>query len=104
MNATTQITGRDVFIEEQAFVLAIGHIQSLPRQQQSWSNMNDMCKIVRARFYPGNIAVHIAEFYRRTGVLIDLFSDDEDDTIDREWKDDLQGTVSVLIKQMKSDS
>jgi hypothetical protein len=93
-----QITGRDDLIEPQAFVLAIGYIQSLPPGQQSWSNMNDMCKIARAKFSSDSIAVHIADFYRRTGVLIDLFPDDEDDTINQEWKDDLDGTVSILVK------
>jgi hypothetical protein len=101
---TTQITGRDVYIESEAFVLAIGYIQSLPRKQQSWSNMNDMCRILRAKFYPGNVIIHIVEFYRRTGFLINLCPDDEDDNIDDEWRAPLDESVRSLIKQMTSES
>jgi len=75
--AKTSITGRDAYIESQAFVLAIGHIQSLPREQQARSDMNDMCKIARIRFYPGSLAVHAVNFYRLTGTLVDFFPDDD---------------------------
>ena len=94
------VTGRDDYIQSEAFVLAIGYIQRLPRRRQTWSNMNDMCKITRARFDPGNIGVYVAEFYRMTGFLIDLFPDDEDDTIDHEWKTQLDETVRNLVRDM----
>jgi hypothetical protein len=39
--STQSITGRDDYIMSQALVIAIGHIQRLPQEQQAWSNMVD---------------------------------------------------------------
>jgi hypothetical protein len=102
VNTTINITRRDDYIESQALVLAIGYIQSLPRKQQQWSNMNDMCKIARAKFYPTAIADHVATLYFSTSALITLFPDDEDDTIDLDWKADFDRIVSNMIEQRES--
>jgi hypothetical protein len=103
MNMRTQITGRDVYIESEALVLAIGYIQSLPIERQSWSNTNDMCRILRAKFYPGTVALHMVHLFFSAGITVDLFPDNEDKTVDPDWKTELYEIFGRLIKQMHAE-
>lgn len=41
------VTGRDGYIIANALMYAISTIQNLPEDKQEWSDMNDMCKLVK---------------------------------------------------------
>lgn len=72
------ITGRDGYIVPQAMLYGIGYIQSLPPERQEWSNMLDMCLIVRAQKSPFTIT-HILNLERFHGFRINLWPEDEED-------------------------
>lgn len=46
--APASVTGRDGYIIGKALVYAIAQIQSLPARRQEFSDMCDMCALVRA--------------------------------------------------------
>ena len=48
----TSVTGRDGYIRLQALLYAVARIQTLPEDQQEYSNMVDMCAIARAMNSP----------------------------------------------------
>ncbi|MFG1399900.1 hypothetical protein [Roseixanthobacter pseudopolyaromaticivorans] len=66
------ITGRDGFIEGQAFVYAIACIQGLPPKKQERSNMADMARIVRATTSPEELALLVYGVEIHTGRRLDL--------------------------------
>lgn len=79
----TSITGRDGFIVPQAVLYGIGYIQSLPRTRQEWSNMLDMCKIVRSWDTPFTIP-HMLNLEQFHGFKIDLWPEDDADLSESE--------------------
>ncbi|MES0042362.1 hypothetical protein [Mesorhizobium sp. M0091] len=47
MMPENSVTGRDGYIIANALMYAICTIQNLPEDRQEWSDMNDMCKLVK---------------------------------------------------------
>lgn len=74
----TSITGRDGYIVPQGLLYAIGYIQSLPMERQEWSNMWNMCMIVRAHSSPFTIGL-ILDLERFHGFKVDLWPEDDED-------------------------
>lgn len=77
------ITGRDSYITTQAMLYALGYIQSLPDERQEWSNMLDMCMIVRAQRSPLTI-MHILNLERFHGFKINLWPEEDEDLSEAE--------------------
>jgi hypothetical protein len=66
-----EITGRDTYIIAKALIYAITYIQSLPERRQEWSDMADMCGIVKA--LPNDALSNLKTgVFRHTGTPIDL--------------------------------
>lgn len=89
--ASTSITGRDGYIVPQAMLYAIGYIQSLPDERQEWSNMQNMCMIVRAQQSAFTIS-HILNLERFHGFKIDLWPEGDEalSKADKERRDEFR--------------
>ena len=96
----TSITGRDGFIVPQAMLYAIGYIQSLPDERQEWSNMLDMCMIVRAQQSPFMIS-HIINLEVFHGFKIDLWPEGDEhlSLADRRKRDEFRAAYEAQRKQ-----
>lgn len=69
---SVSVTGRDGYILGAALVYAIAQIQRLPPEQQAWSDVCDMCRLLRT------LSVHpsiVSEVQEKLGVEIDLDAD-----------------------------
>ncbi|MBS7737916.1 MULTISPECIES: hypothetical protein [unclassified Chelatococcus] len=66
------VTGRDGYIQAQALLYGITQIQSLPRQRQEYSDMVDMCRILRALVPPETLPSYAYSVEMHTGKQIDL--------------------------------
>lgn len=84
----TSITGRDGYIQTKALVYAIGQIQSLPDHKQEWSDMYDMCQLLRAHLGPAELASYAVGVEWHTGNPVNLFPEDGEDLSakDKEFK------------------
>jgi len=76
MNAN--ITSRDGYIEGQALLYAIAHIQSLPERKQEFSNMCDMCAIARERIHPDALLMNANSVFVHTGLKVDIWPEADD--------------------------
>jgi hypothetical protein len=66
------IAGRDGHIVQRALLYSIAYIQSLPPEGQEWSEMADMCAIVRAND-ASTMGAHAADVCAHTGVAVELW-------------------------------
>ena len=96
----TSITRRDGFIVPQAMLYAIGYIQSLPAERQEWSNMLDMCMIVRAQQSPFTIT-HIINLEVFHGFKIELWPEGDEDlsAIEKQARDEFRKAYEEQRKQ-----
>jgi hypothetical protein len=78
----------------------IGYIQSLPIERQEWSNMLDMCMIVRAQQSPFTIS-HIISLEQFHGFKIDLWPEDDEDlsSAEKAMRDEFRNAYEKQRKQ-----
>lgn len=76
-NAT--VTTRAGYVSAKALVYAIGQIQSLPDHRQEWSDMYDMCEILRACHGARMLAHVVTSVENHTGNPVDIFPGEYDD-------------------------
>lgn len=77
----TSITGRDGFIVNKALLYAIAHIQSLPEERQEWSDMRDMCAILKAYDSPFTLPT-LMNVEHHTGLVPNLWPEADEDLSD----------------------
>lgn len=98
----TSITGRDGYIVNQALLYAIAHIQSLPPEKQEWSNMRDMCAIVRAHgsFFTLNQSWSVEH---HTGIIPNLWPEPEEELTneDRAAREEFETNRRNLVEMMQ---
>lgn len=75
---STNVTGRDDYLANQAIIYAIAYIQNLPKDQQERSNMMDMCAIART-LPPTALALLVAQTQLHTGTIIDIWPGEDAD-------------------------
>ncbi|TCK31225.1 hypothetical protein EV667_1331 [Ancylobacter aquaticus] len=68
----TEISGRDWFVEGKALTYAIAYIQSLPKERQEWSDMQDMIRILRAKVSPETLALMAYDVEIHAGRRVNL--------------------------------
>jgi len=73
-NPETDVTGRDSYIVHKALAYAIATIQNLPKQRQEYSDMLDMCALLKAN--PA-ACIFILEAQNHMGVPINLDPEQE---------------------------
>ena len=72
------LTGRDSYVIHKALLYAICHIQNIPEVKQEWSDMVDMCLIVRSRLSLSNaLGVRMVELH--TGENMTLWPEEDDE-------------------------
>jgi hypothetical protein len=72
---TNNVTGRDGFIIAKALAYAIATIQALPEHMQEYSDMCDMCEILRS--FPEGMALSTAfSVFGHTEHILNLFPED----------------------------
>jgi hypothetical protein len=91
------ITGRDDYILARALIIAISYIQRLPPKKQARGDMVDMCMIAHT-FDPGSMGAYVADAYRVTGFLVNLFPDDV--TVDQIWKTMFEKVAKNMVNQL----
>jgi hypothetical protein len=97
------IAGRDGHIVQRALL----YIQSLPAEEQEWSEMADMCAIVRAND-ASTMGAHAADVCAHTGVAVELWPGEAlRDSWDLDWagafNDALFGVLEEPTKPKKSN-
>ena len=97
------IAGRDGHIVQRALL----YIQSLPAEEQEWSEMADMCAIVRAND-ASTMGAHAADVCAHTGVAVELWPGEAlRDSWDLAWagafNDALFGVLEEPTKPKKSN-
>lgn len=119
MNAnenSNSITGRDGYIVNQALLYAIAHIQSLPEEKQEWSNMRDMCAIVRADMAFFTIQL-VCGVEHHTGIVPNLWPEPDEYLTEQEryerdsfcrtlhdWKRGMELMMSGKLESMSLNS
>lgn len=101
-NVATSITGRDGYIVNQALLYGIAHIQSLPDHMQEWSNMRDMCLIVRTRASVFTIPQIIA-VEQHTGKSLTLWPEPDEYLTDQDkaQRDDFTANLDQFRHNME---
>ena len=74
---------REDLIIAEALAYAIGAIQTLPQERQCFSNMCDMCDLIR-RYTPTGAALVLRNVRCQTGYLPDIFADFSDMTLEQQ--------------------
>jgi hypothetical protein len=100
MSKRNEVTGRDNYIIFKALAYAIATIQSLPERYQEWSDMCDMCALLRsAGESVAFFAIMSAE--NHTGNSVDPDPRAEDAGFDAEiivkWKAEQKAMYKALI-------
>jgi hypothetical protein len=74
---SNSVTGRDGYITTQALIYAISHIQSLSEERQEFSNMCDMCAILRCNVTIEGLVSMAYLVEAHTGVSINIWPNDK---------------------------
>lgn len=99
------VEGRDGYLPLQAFLYAIARIQTLPDDRQEFSNMAEMCEIVRNQIIanPANrpfLAHILGSVESHVGHEIDLWPSGAADYTDEEI--DVRDSIRAQVKALKA--
>lgn len=92
---------RNSIVSHNALIYAIAHIQALPVEQQEYSDMCDMCALVRAQRSPFTIPL-LARIEAETGRSVNLWPDTgEFSDCEIQEKRDIENRVSEWMKHYR---
>jgi len=95
---------RERFVADKIIIYGIAHVQRLPREKQSRSDMNEACRVLRQNSGPGYLGTLLHQVQNATGMRINIFTDmDDEEEVSDEFlmfSEICHSTASSLEKEL----